>query len=117
MSAAYERDFFAWASEQAALLRSGRLKEADIARIAEEIESMGKAEKLLAGDGQGSASRPGASSARQFEPQVEYRRGDERRLWRRHHPRRSETVPPGAALPSSCHWSFEQAMHAGFWPA
>ena len=59
MSAAYERDFFAWASEQAALLRSGRLKEADIARIAEEIESMGEAEKLLAGDGQGSASRPG----------------------------------------------------------
>ena len=41
----YERDFYAWANEQAALLRSGRLSEADIEHVAEEIESMGKAEK------------------------------------------------------------------------
>lgn len=42
---AYDTDFYAWANEQAALLRSGRLAEADIAHIAEEIESMGRAEK------------------------------------------------------------------------
>ena len=41
----YEADFYAWANQQAALLRAGRLGEADIANIAEEIESMGKSEK------------------------------------------------------------------------
>jgi hypothetical protein len=44
-STLYDRDFYAWANEQAALLRSGRLSEADIAHVAEEIESMGKTEK------------------------------------------------------------------------
>jgi hypothetical protein len=41
----YETDFYAWANEQATLLRSGKLAEADIEHIAEEIESMGKTEK------------------------------------------------------------------------
>jgi hypothetical protein len=41
----YEDDFFAWANQQAALLRAGQLPAADIEHIAEEIESMGKAEK------------------------------------------------------------------------
>jgi hypothetical protein len=41
----YELDFFAWANEQAALLRAGKLDCADIDNIAEEIESMGRSEK------------------------------------------------------------------------
>jgi hypothetical protein len=41
----YDRDFYAWANSQAALLRAGNLAQADIAHIAEEIESMGKTEK------------------------------------------------------------------------
>lgn len=41
----YEQDFYAWANEQAALLRAGRLSEAGISHVAEEIESRGKAEK------------------------------------------------------------------------
>jgi len=41
----YDADFYAWANEQAALLRAGRLSDADIANIAEEIESMGRSEK------------------------------------------------------------------------
>ena len=41
----YDQDFFAWANEQARLLRAGKLSDADIEHIAEEIESMGKAEK------------------------------------------------------------------------
>lgn len=45
MSDTYDRDFYAWANEQAALLRAGKLAEADIAHIAEEIESMGRSEK------------------------------------------------------------------------
>ncbi len=45
MSTLYETDFYAWANEQAALLRAGKLAAADIEHIAEEIESMGKTEK------------------------------------------------------------------------
>lgn len=41
----YEKDFYAWANQQAALLRAGKLAAADIANIAEEIESMGRTEK------------------------------------------------------------------------
>jgi hypothetical protein len=49
----HDSDFYAWSLEQAALLRAGRVEEADLAAIAEEIESMGKTEKR--------ASRPGAA--------------------------------------------------------
>lgn len=41
----YGTDFYAWANEQAALLRSGKLSAADIKNIAEEIESMGASER------------------------------------------------------------------------
>lgn len=45
LSKLYDRDFYAWSREQASLLRAGRLAEADVAHIAEEIESMGRSEK------------------------------------------------------------------------
>jgi hypothetical protein len=41
----YDLDFYAWANEQAKLLRDGKLGDADIEHIAQEIESMGKSEK------------------------------------------------------------------------
>src|SRR5271165_869300 len=41
----HDSDFYAWSLEQAALLRAGRVGEADLAAIAEEIESMGKTEE------------------------------------------------------------------------
>src|SRR5271154_4788626 len=41
----YDRDFYAWANQQAALLRAGMLGQADIEHIAQEIESMGRTEK------------------------------------------------------------------------
>jgi len=41
----YDQDFYAWANEQAGLLRAGRSSEADIEHIAEEIESIGRSEK------------------------------------------------------------------------
>ncbi len=44
-NATYDRDFYAWSQEQAQLLRSGKVAEADLDHIAEEIESMGKSEK------------------------------------------------------------------------
>jgi hypothetical protein len=45
MSDLYKKDFYAWTTEQAALLRAGKLSAADIANIAEEIESMGRSQK------------------------------------------------------------------------
>ena len=44
-STLYDQDFYAWANEQAALLRAGKLDQTDIENIAEEIESMGRSEK------------------------------------------------------------------------
>ena len=41
----YERDFFEWAIQNAELLRAGRLGEADLEHIAEEIEDMGISQK------------------------------------------------------------------------
>jgi hypothetical protein len=41
----YERDFYLWLEQQAALLRDGRLDELDIANLLEEIESMGRKDK------------------------------------------------------------------------
>ena len=45
MGTPYEIDIIAWANEQAALLRAGRLSDIDIAQIAEEIEDVGKSER------------------------------------------------------------------------
>ena len=41
----YEKDFYAWTQGQGALLRNGDYDTADIANIAEEIETMGRTEK------------------------------------------------------------------------
>ena len=41
----YEQDFYAWANEQAALLRAGKFTDIDLENIAEEIESMGRSQK------------------------------------------------------------------------
>jgi len=142
MGSAYERDFYAWANEQAALLRAGRLNEADTAHIAEEIESMGKAEQrelvsrltvlllhLLKWRVQ-----PGMrGSSRQATIKVERR--DLSRLLRDNPSLKSklgeamgdaygdaiilaasETGLSEGGLPSSCPWSFEQAMDTDYWP-
>jgi hypothetical protein len=45
MGTAYKADIIAWANEQAALLRSGKLTLIDIEHIAEEIEDVGKSEQ------------------------------------------------------------------------
>ncbi len=45
MSNLYDRDFYAWTNEQAGLLREGGLSSADVANIAEEIETLGRNEK------------------------------------------------------------------------
>lgn len=45
MGTPYERDVVAWAMEQAALLRAGKLSAIDIEHIADEIEDVAKSEK------------------------------------------------------------------------
>src|SRR5438477_5730479 len=39
---AYDEDFFGWTEEQARLLRAGEFSQLDAARIAEEVEDMGR---------------------------------------------------------------------------
>ena len=41
----HDHDFFAWTQQQAEILRSGRLSDADIEHLIEEIESMGASER------------------------------------------------------------------------
>jgi hypothetical protein len=45
-SPAYEADLAGWAAAQAALLRAGRIAEADLANIAEELDDVGKSQRL-----------------------------------------------------------------------
>jgi hypothetical protein len=44
MGTSYDTDIVAWANEQAALLRAGRLDAIDVLNIAEEIEDVGRSE-------------------------------------------------------------------------
>jgi hypothetical protein len=37
----YEQDFYAWAREQASLLRAGRFEELDLAHLTEEVDDLG----------------------------------------------------------------------------
>ena len=138
----YESDFYAWANEQAALLREGKLSQADIEHIAEEIESMGKGEKrelvsrlavlllhLLKWKFQ--PALRGNSWRLTIEEQrdeIEDHLGDNPSL----KANLSETIKSayrrailGAAretgmerdvFPAVCPWSFEQMMDAEFWP-
>ena len=41
----YEQDFFEWTVRNAEMLRAGRVREADLEHIAEEIEDMGKSQR------------------------------------------------------------------------
>ncbi|MGF6641874.1 DUF29 domain-containing protein [Paraburkholderia sp. MM6662-R1] len=45
MSTLHDTDFHAWTAEQAELLRAGKLAEADIVNIIEELEDMGSSER------------------------------------------------------------------------
>lgn len=138
----YDRDFYAWANQQAALLRAGNLAAADIAHIAEEIESMGKTEQrelenrltvlllhLLKWRFQ--PKRRGAS----WEATIRIQRRDLTRHLDRNPSLKphiadavsyaygnavieaaSETGQPEENFPAECPWTFEQIMSAAFWP-
>jgi ribosomal protein L29 len=138
----YDCDFYAWANEQAALLRAGKLAAADIAHIAEEIESMGKSEQrelesrlaILLHHLLKWQFQPKRRSA-SWEASIRVQRRD----LARHIDRNSSLKPlvPEAtnyaygnavieasaetglvesAFPAECLWTFEQIMDAAFWP-
>lgn len=141
-SALYESDFYAWAKEQAALLRAGKLAQADIDHIAEEIDSMGRTEKrelasrltvlllhLLKWRFQ--PARRGRSWRLSVEGQrldVDVHLADNPSLkagldaaiaqaYRRALiDAERETGLDAAVFPPACPWSFEQMMDASFWP-
>lgn len=141
-STLYEQDFYAWANEQAGLLRAGKLSEADIAHIAEEIESMGKTEKrelisrlkVLLMHLLKWRFQPGGRSTSWRLTIAEQRRevvdhlADNPSLKARL-PETMESAYGGAVLaaaretnldldifPSVCPWSFEQVIDRNFWP-
>ena len=141
-STLYEQDFYAWANEQAALLRSGRLSEADIEHVAEEIESMGKSEKrelvsrltvlllhLLKWQFQPAlrghswrnsirVQRIGLASLVRDNPSLKSVLGEA--IAEAHRIARieaeNETDITEDTFPPVCPWSFEQMMADDFWP-
>ena len=142
MSATYDTDFYAWANEQAALLRSGNLSAADIENIAEEIESMGKSEKrelvnrltvlllhLLKWQFQPLHQGPSWRTTivnQRFEiadhlldnPSLKSHLSEAMtRAYRRATSEAAlETGLPQKTFPASCPWLFGQIMDEGFWP-
>ena len=142
MSDQYHDDFYAWASEQAALLRAGNLSAADAANIAEEIEGMGHSlrDQLT--------NRLGVLLAHllkwHYQPS---HRGNSWRLTIREQRRRAsrllsrnpslrhdladifpeaygdalliaarETGLAEATFPAACPWTFETVIQDDFWP-
>lgn len=138
----YDADFHAWATEQAALLRAGRLDAADIAHIAEEIESMGRSEKremvgrlnvlllhLLEWQHQpalrGHSWRLSIATARDRmadhladNPSLNTRLPEATAAAYRYARRDAaiETGMPEEVFAADCPWSFAQIMDGAFWP-
>jgi hypothetical protein len=142
-SALYDQDFYAWSNQQAALLRAGRLHQADVEHIAEEIESLGKTEKrelisrltvlllhLLKWRFQPAKRVAG------WEASVRVQRNrladhlDDNPSLKPLLPGAlsaafrdaaleavAETALPASTFPETCPWSSEQVLDAGFWPA
>ena len=139
----YEHDFYAWANEQAALLRAGNLSVADIEHIAEEIESMGKTEKREL------VSRLAVLLLHllkwRYQPERRSANWEATVIVQRHdlsdhladNPSLKAQLPaaisraysnaapiavgetglPKSTFPTTCPWSFEQIMDEEFWPS
>ena len=138
----HDNDFYAWSLEQAALLRAGRVGEADLATIAEEIESMGKTEKrelvsrltvlllhLLKLErqpaGRSNPWRLSIANARDEiadllddNPSLKPIIDDVMTSAYRYARRKAaiETDMAEDAFPTQCPWNFVRAMNEGFWP-
>ena len=141
-SSTYDLDFYAWANEQAALLRAGKLASADIENIAEEIESMGRSEKRelvsrlnilllhllkwqFQPDSRAKSWRFSIEEQRDKiadhlldNPSLKYSLDDIIGTAYRDARRdaEKETGLERKTFPATCAFTFEQMMDAGFWP-
>lgn len=138
----YETDFYGWTNQQATLLRTGKLLEADITHIAEEIEDMGKNLKREL------VSRLEILFVHLLKWQ--YQPGHQSNSWRytideqrakladhlEDNPSLKSQLPeavgrgyryavrgaaketglPKSTFPESCPWTFEQVLNEDFWP-
>lgn len=137
-----DADFYAWSLEQAALLRAGRIGEADVAAIADEIESMGKTEKRelvgrLTGlllhllkwvhqpERRGAFWRLSIANARDEiadllddNPSLKPQLGEAVASAYRYARRKAaiETELPESDFPDVCPWPAETACDEAFWP-
>ena len=138
----YEVDFYAWVNEQAELLRAGRLSEADLDNIVEEIESMGRREKrelvsrlsilllhllkwrhqpgLRGNSWRGSIRVQRLELTRHLRDNPSLKahlsEGIEDAYRVAVIAAESQTGLPEAVFPLSCPWAVEQMMDEGFWP-
>ncbi len=138
----YDRDFYAWSRQQAELLRAGKLGQADIEHIAEEIDSMGRAEKrelisrldvlllhLIKWRYQPGKRGPSwKASIRAQRNRLAYHLDDNpslkpllpQALASAYRSARldaiAETGLAGTALPDTCPWMAEEVLDEGFWP-
>jgi len=138
----YDRDFYAWSREQAELLRKGKLAEADIEHIAEEIDSMGRTEKrelisrldvlllhLLKWRYQPGKRGPSWEASIWVQRNSISDHLDDnpslkpllpqalasayRNAWRE---AVAETGLAASTFPETCPWTVEQVLDSGFWP-
>ena len=138
----YDRDFYAWSRQQTELLRAGKLAQADIEHIAEEIDSMGRTEKrelisrlsvlllhLLKWRYQPDKRGPSwEASVRVQRYDIEDHLDDNPSLkpllpqalasaYRRATLEAvAETGLSGSTFPELCPWTVEQALDGEFWP-
>jgi hypothetical protein len=138
----YEQDFFAWSRQQAELLRTGKLAQADIEHIAEEIDSMGRTEKrelisrlsvlllhLLKWRYQPDKRGPSWEASIRVQRNRLADHLDDNPSLKPLLPQAlasayrdaaleavAETGLPGATFPATCPWTVEQVLDAGFWP-
>lgn len=138
----YETDFYAWAKEQAALLRAGQLSAADIENIAEEIDSMGRGEKrelvsrltvlllhLLKWRFQPEKRTASWEASIKVQRNRLVRHLEDNPSLKPQIPKAMtdayrdatldavvETSLSASTFPSECPWSFEQTANADFWP-
>jgi len=138
----YDSDFYAWSREQAELLRAGRLAEADIEHIAEEIDSMGRTEKrelvsrlevlllhLIKWRYQPGKRGPSWEAsifvqrdriADHLDDNPSLKLLLPQALASAYRKARQEAVAetglPGTTFPEPCPWTAEQALDGGFWP-
>jgi hypothetical protein len=138
----YDRDFFAWSQQQAELLRAGKLAQADIEHIVEEIDSMGRAEKrelisrlsvlllhLLKWRSQPEKRGPSWEASIRVQRNRLADHLDDNPSLRPTLPRAlasayrdaaleavAETGLAGTTFPEVCPWTVEQVLDGGFWP-